>query len=183
MFLCIHDLVELTGGRLQVASMPPLAGAWVQVPRIVLDVSLVESGDLFWCLTDAGCDADLAYLHGAIGVVCADRVVEPWPGTFSLLVEDSVATLERLVAAVLAGELQESPSRFSSADEAGMAAQAMGDDASAASAVDGAKESSRDAPELKVLQLWGTQGVDIYPSTCGRSAKGHSALRCRRRAA
>lgn len=164
MFLCIHDLVELTGGQLRAAAMPPLAGAWVQISRIVIDVPLVEPGDLFWRLTDAGGDAELAYLRGAVAVVGDGRLIEPWPGTFSLAVEDAVAALDQLVTAIAAGDMRVAPGRFSSLDEA-------------------TEESSSNPPELKVLQLCGAERVDIYPLTCGQSAKDLSGDRCRRRAA
>jgi hypothetical protein len=39
------------------------------------------------------------------------------------------------------------------------------------------------SPELKVLQLPEPREADIYPLTCGRSAKGQPARRCQRRAA
>lgn len=182
MLLCVHDLVELTGGQLLAAAMPPLAGAWVQVPRIVLEASLVEAGDLFWCLDDDRCDADLAYLRGAVGVVSAGRAV-PWPGTFSLQVPDAVSALDRLVEALMSGDIQLAPSRFSVADEADAAADLGNDDSAWPAVENDHEESPFEAPELKVLQLFGAGGVDINPPTCGQSAKGLAARRCRRRAA
>jgi len=53
----------------------------------------------------------------------------------------------------------------------------------AALQVGDAEESFHRVPELKVLQLSGLRGADIYPLTCGQSAKGQAARRCRRRAA
>ena len=60
MFLSIHDLVQFTAGQLRLAAMPHVDGAWVQVPRIVLDSRLVERGDLFWRIEPQECDTQLA---------------------------------------------------------------------------------------------------------------------------
>ena len=104
MFLSIHDLVQFTAGQLRLAAMPHVDGAWVQVPRIVLDSRLVERGDLFWRVEPQECDTQLAFLRGAIGIVTDGRQVEPWPGTFCLRVADAVESLERLIEALQAGE-------------------------------------------------------------------------------
>ena len=168
MFISIQDLVNFTGGQLHLASMPPLDGAWVLVPRIVLDSTLVERGDVFWQVEPQDCDTQLAFFRGAVGIVTDGRVVEPWPGTFSLTVENAVDSLDRLVEALEMGRAEEPPSRF------------LPDQAPAAADV---QESLPDSPELKVLQLYHPQGVANFPPTCGQSAKGTFSLRCRRRAA
>jgi hypothetical protein len=182
MFFCFQDLVSVTGGQLSAASMPPLAGAWVQIARIVLDAPLVEAGDVFWCVDDQPGQVELAYLRGALAVVSDRRSVHPWPGTFSLFVEDSVAALDRLVTAIQQGGMKLAPERFSAATlddfEAHVAPMSEGSGGSEAAA----EESVRQSSELKVLQLCRGKRVDIYPPTCGRSAEAF-ADRCRRRAA
>lgn len=149
MNLCLDDLAALTGGVLRLAAMPPRDGDLAVVQRIVLSVEDVSSGDVFWCLGRHRCETELAFLRGALGVVAAGAAIEPWPGRFSLQIDDPVRRLKRLVD--------------------GLAAS--GD------------QSFDQSSELKVLQLCAAGGVDIYPPTCGQSAKGHLARRCRRQAA
>jgi len=103
MDLCLHDLVRLTGGQLRLAAMPPRDGHLTLLQRIVLSAEAACSGDLFWCLARQSCNIELAYLRGALGVVTAGRPVEPWPGRFSLQVDDPVACLERLIEALAGG--------------------------------------------------------------------------------
>lgn len=182
MFLSIHDLVQFTGGQLRLASMPPLEGAWVQVPRIVLDSTLVERGDLFWQVNPQGCDTQLAFLRGAFGIVTGGRHVEPWPGTFCLCVDNAIEALDRLVQAMEAGLIETAPARFVgeeafAADELPLAVQTE------APVTKLNQESLPTVQELKVLQLCGPRGVVTFPPTCGQSAKGQIAERCRRRAA
>lgn len=162
MFLSIHDLVQFTAGQLRLAAMPHVDGAWVQVPRIVLDSRLVERGDLFWRVEPQQCDTQLAFLRGAVGIVTDGRPVEPWPGTFCLQVPDAVASLDRLIEALQSGEVAEIPERF------------LPDIA----AEEAAEESFQELPELKVLQLPARGGTANFPLTCGQLAQ-----RCRRRAA
>ena len=65
MHLCVQDLAELTGGKLRLAEMPPVEGAWQPVGPIVTLAEAVEPGDLFWCLkADGACDLELAFCHG-----------------------------------------------------------------------------------------------------------------------
>lgn len=162
MFLSIHDLVRFTAGQLRLAAMPHVDGAWVQVPRIVLDSRLVERGDLFWRVEPQNCDTQLAFLRGAVGIVTDGRPVEPWPGTFCLQVTDAVASLERLIEALQAGEAAEIPERF----------------LPEVAAAEAGEESFQEPPELKVLQLPARGGIANFPLTCGQLA-----ARCRRRAA
>lgn len=162
MFLNLHDLVRFAAGQLRLAAMPHVDGAWVQVPRIVLDSRLVERGDLFWRVEPQDCDTQLAFLRGAIGIVTDGRPVEPWPGTFCLQVADAVASLERLVEALQSGEAAEIPERF----------------LPEIAAEETVEESFQELPELKVLQLPARGGTANFPLTCGQLAK-----RCRRRAA
>src|SRR6478735_1646161 len=97
MKLCLQDLVELTGGELKLAVMPPLEGELTPIERIMLKPDSIESGDLFWCLAAERCDIELAFLRGAAGVVCSNWTVEPWPGRFVLVVDDTIAALEAAV--------------------------------------------------------------------------------------
>jgi hypothetical protein len=181
MFLNIHDLVRFTAGQLRLAAMPHVDGAWVQVPRIVLDSRLVERGDLFWRVEPQDCDTQLAFLRGAIGIVTDGRQVEPWPGTFCLHVADSVAALERLVWAVQTGIMAEIPERYVlPAEPTELEAGAIAGTIGPREVVDFADldESSPESAELKVLQLPARGGIANFPLTCGQVAK-----RCRRRAA
>ena len=149
MNLCILDLVQHTSGQLQLAAMPPREGELTALGRIVTRAADVQPGDVYWCWECGKASIEEAFLRGALGVVHAQRRVEPWPGRFCLQVDDPVAALARLVE----GKLSQP------------------------------QESSDNSPELKVLQLCDAAGADIYPSTCGQSAKGELARRCRRRAA
>src|SRR4051794_11387001 len=97
--LCLLDLVERTGGRLHFAAMPPIDGELTLIGRIVLRPEIAQSSDVFWSFGRSG-DAELALLHGALGVVNAGRPIEPLPGRFCLVVNDAVAALKRLVASL-----------------------------------------------------------------------------------
>ena len=161
---CLFDLAQITGGKLRLAAMPPVGGDLTPVQRIVIDPAAIEPGDVLWCLANRPCDAELAFLRGALGVVTAGRHIEPWPGCFSLRVAEPVHALERLVAQFIRHQMA--------------VANAKKDENS-----DAAEEFVGNSPELKVLQLCDSPSGDIYPLTCGQSAKGHLARRCRRRAA
>jgi len=164
MQLCLRDLAALTGGELRLAAMPPRDGEFSIVRQLVLSAELSGEGDVYWCLGRRDCAVELAFLRGALGVVVADRRIEPWPGRFCLLVDDPIAALERLVESVTQRE-----SRV--------------DCWSAAAILPANEESGRELPELKGLQLCAGWGVDIYSPTCGQSANEHMVRRCRRRAA
>ena len=154
MKLCLQDLVDLTGGELKLAVMPPLDGELTPIERIMLRPDSIESGDLFWCLAAQRCDIELAFLRGASGVVCTNSTIEPWPGRFVLVVDDTIAALEQAVD--------------------GLSAQLnFGAD----------KEFCDNAPELKVLQLCATHVADISPPICGLSVRDRSAKSCQRHAA
>jgi len=154
MNLCLQDLVELTGGELKLAAMPPRDGELTTIQRIILQPASIETGDVFWCLAANRCDIEHAFLRGAVGVVCSNRNVEPWPGRFVLIVDDTIAALEQTVAG-----LSEQLSFL--ADE----------------------EFLPNASELKVLQLCAAQGADIPSPTCDRVVKGRRPKSCRRQAA
>jgi hypothetical protein len=164
MKLCLHDLAELTGGKLRLAAMPPREGELARVQRFVLNANAAGEGDVYWCLGRRDCSAELAYFRGALGVVVVDRQLEPWPGRFSLLVDDPVAALRRLVKSLIRQESAEDWPLTVAASPA-------------------KKETSSNPPELKGLQLCAGWGVDIYSPTCGQSANELQVHRCRRRAA
>jgi len=96
MKLCILDLIQITGGKLRLAAMPPLDGELAVIERIVLFADAVRAGDVFWCLDRRACDVDLAFLRGALGVVAAGPPIEPWAGRFSLRVSDPTSVLAEL---------------------------------------------------------------------------------------
>lgn len=97
--LCIRDLAEIVGGKLQLGSMPPLGGDLEPVGRIVVNCDDVTEGDLFWAVASDDCDgacfADEAFSRGAIGVV-AQRHIEPWAGKFSVTVDSTQWALWQL---------------------------------------------------------------------------------------
>jgi hypothetical protein len=154
MKLCLQDLIEWTGGEVKLAVMPPLDGELTPIERILLRASAIGSGDVFWCLAANRCDIELAFLRGAIGVVCANRTAEPWPGRFVLLVDDPVAGLQSMVEA-FSGQLS-----F-------LAEQ----------------EKSQQASELKDLQLCAAVVADISPPSCDRVTNLRRSKPCRRHAA
>ncbi len=104
MKLCIRELVAAVGGRLNLGSMPPVAGDLAPLGRIVTDSRQVKPGDIFWGLRGSRENgshyAEDAFLRGAAGVVVAGRKLEPWAGAFSLEVEDTVEALWKLATAV-----------------------------------------------------------------------------------
>ena len=106
MILCLHDLVELTGGELRLAAMPPRDGELTHIRRIVLSAEAARSGDLFWCLARRAGEIELAFLNGALGIVAVGPSVEPWPGRFSLQIDDPLACLSRLMETLLANREQ-----------------------------------------------------------------------------
>jgi len=153
MKLCLQDLADWTGGEVKFASMPPLAGELTPIERILLKPVTIEPGDLFWCLAANHCDVELAFFRGAIGVVCTNRTVNPWPGRFVLLVADPISALQSLVE--------------------GLAQQLS---------LGGEEVFALEASELKDLQLCAAQRAVISPPTCERSTRSRQA-NCRRQAA
>jgi hypothetical protein len=100
--LCIGELAEITGGQLTLGSLPPLAGTFEPVRRVVVDSREVKAGDVFWGLVGENYDgarrAEDAFMRGALGVVVCGRHVEPWAGRFSLRVADANLALLHLSA-------------------------------------------------------------------------------------
>jgi hypothetical protein len=106
MNLCLIDLAELTGGQLQLASMPPLDGVLARIGRIVLSTASIEQGDVFWQLTYQPGNIETAFFRGALGVVFTGRRIEPWPGRFCLQVDDPIAALRLFINSVASVEEQ-----------------------------------------------------------------------------
>lgn len=82
--------------------MPPLAGEFEPVRRVVTEMGEVGEGDVYWATPPvpglaAGC-VEEAFARGALGVVVAGRRVEPWAGRFVLEVNDSAQKLGDLAA-------------------------------------------------------------------------------------
>ncbi len=97
MHLCLIDLANLTGGRLQLAAMPPLDGVLARFGRIVLSPDQIAEGDVFWQVTARPGDIETAFFRGAFGVVVSGRSIEPWPGRFCLHVNDPITALGLLI--------------------------------------------------------------------------------------
>ena len=91
--LCVSELAEVVHGRLQLASMPPLAGGYEPIRRIIVDSRQARPGDVYWALSGPGYDGmalvDDAFARGALGAVTAGRHVEPWAGRFCIEVEQT----------------------------------------------------------------------------------------------
>ncbi|MDX1946044.1 MAG: hypothetical protein SFU86_11655 [Pirellulaceae bacterium] len=107
MSLCLIDLAELTGGRLHFGPLPPRDGEWTIIRQIAFDSRRVEPGDVFWRLTgypvQTLCGPQHALFRGALGVVAANSLPAPWPGSFCLEVDDEIEALLRLAEALDAG--------------------------------------------------------------------------------
>ena len=97
MALCIQDLVELTGGRLSMAMMPPKHGNLAIIERIVFAPEDAGENDVYCRLAPLAGDIELAFLRGAIGVIAAGKMSEPWPGRFCLEVDDALAAMTHIV--------------------------------------------------------------------------------------
>ncbi len=96
----IQELAEIVGGRLRLGEMPPLGGAWEPTGRVVVDVASIGEGDVLLaspaCMAANGCCVDEAFSRGALGVIAAGKVVEPWAGKFSIQVDDTQWALWQL---------------------------------------------------------------------------------------
>ena len=158
--LCLTDLADLVQGRLQFGPMPPLHGQWSTITRIALDSRLVTAGDLFWRLPGVpwqpACSTQHALFRGAAGVVAGTADIAAWPGTFCVEVDDPLTSLDCLL-----DWLEMLPR-----------AEAIGPQ----------RPAEKKCVELKDLQLYRYQGLDITPPTCGRPGR-EPAGSCRRLAA
>ena len=98
--LTVKKLHEIVGGRLRLATLPPRYGEATRVQHVVTDSRQVHQGGVFWGLSGTRLDgsnfAFEAYSRGATGVVVEKKYVQPWPGGWSLEVNDSLAALEKL---------------------------------------------------------------------------------------
>jgi UDP-N-acetylmuramyl pentapeptide synthase len=108
MQLSIGELASVVGGQLCLGALPPLAGEYEPVRRIVVECQEVAPGDVYWGLVRPGFDgsrlADTAFMRGALGVVVGGRHVEPWAGRFSIVVPDANGALKQLAQCLRAGE-------------------------------------------------------------------------------
>ncbi|MEO8495496.1 MAG: hypothetical protein ABI614_10535 [Planctomycetota bacterium] len=99
--LCIAELSEIIEGGVTLGAMPPLAGLFEPVGRVVIDVREIRNRDVFWTFgsqSQHACyQADEAFARGALGVVVTGRRIEPWAGKFCVNVADSVAALHRMM--------------------------------------------------------------------------------------
>jgi len=95
----IRQLAESLGSSPCFGPMPPLAGVDEPIRRIVTKTEDVEPLDVLLGLPRATPDGDSfweeAYTRGALGVI-AERLVAPWPGTFSIQVSSVEQALETL---------------------------------------------------------------------------------------
>ena len=90
--LLLRDLAIATSGRISFAAMPPRDGDLVMLRRSKAVASEVRPGDLYWALcgeTDDGmCHIEEAFSRGAAGAVISGRTIEPWPGKFTVKVDN-----------------------------------------------------------------------------------------------
>ncbi|REJ69029.1 MAG: UDP-N-acetylmuramoyl-tripeptide--D-alanyl-D-alanine ligase [Planctomycetota bacterium] len=102
MDLCLEQLRQVVGGEVNFGSLPPREGELVPIQRIVTDSRRVEAGDLFLALSGPNHDganfATEAFSRGAAGVMVGDRSIEPWAGSFTLNVPDTMLALWQLAA-------------------------------------------------------------------------------------
>jgi UDP-N-acetylmuramoyl-tripeptide--D-alanyl-D-alanine ligase len=102
MLLTLAQLRDITGGQLRLAAMPPRHGETTHVGPITTDSRRAQADTVFWGLKgphfDGSCFAEDALVRGAAGVVVSGRDVEPWPGRWSLRVENSLDALWKLSA-------------------------------------------------------------------------------------
>jgi UDP-N-acetylmuramoyl-tripeptide--D-alanyl-D-alanine ligase len=97
--MTLHQLHEIVGGRLRLATLGPRDGEWTHVARFCADSRQLQPGEVFWALTgrvhDGSSFIESAFARGASGVVAA-KYVQPWPSCWALQVDDSREALFRL---------------------------------------------------------------------------------------
>ena len=103
MELTIQSLADLVDGRLRLAAMPPLGGVDEPLGKLVTDPGRVAPGDVLVISDDlrsqhALCETE-AFDRGALGIVSAGKPIEPWPGRFSVQVDDASWALWQLASA------------------------------------------------------------------------------------
>jgi UDP-N-acetylmuramoyl-tripeptide--D-alanyl-D-alanine ligase len=98
--LTVKKLHEILGGRLRLATLPPLGGEDARVGHIVTDSRQAQRGEVFWGLSGTRFDganfAEEAFARGAAGAVVGGRYVQPAPGCWSLEVASAKEALVRL---------------------------------------------------------------------------------------
>ncbi len=98
--LTVERLHEILGGRLRFAARMPQAGEQTRIGHVVTDSRQIQPGDVFWALSGTHLDgadfAPEAYRRGASGVVVGGRYVQPWPGCWSLEVQQAQQALHKL---------------------------------------------------------------------------------------
>ena len=102
--LCIAELSEITEGSVSLGAMPPLAGLFEPIGRVVVDVREIQNRDVLWTFESRSrqfyYQVEDAYARGAMGVVVVGRRIEPWAGKFCLNVADSIEAFHRLMRCV-----------------------------------------------------------------------------------
>lgn len=97
--MTVHQLHEIVGGRLRLATLGPRDGEWTHVARFCADSRQLQPGEVFWALNgrvrDGASFIESAFARGASGVVSA-KYVQPWPGCWALQVDDSRDALYKL---------------------------------------------------------------------------------------
>ena len=97
--LTLHQLHEIVGGRLRLATLGPRDGEWTHVARYCSDSRQLQPGEVFWALrgrlNDGSTFVESAFARGASGVV-SEKYSQPWPGCWALQVEDSREALYKL---------------------------------------------------------------------------------------
>jgi hypothetical protein len=120
MRLSIGELALAVNGRLSLGSLPPLAGPYEPVRRIVVESQHARPGDVYWAITVPGLEhaylADEAYTRGVFGVVAGGRRIEPWAGRFSIQVADANQALIQLATHQNTGQVRRRLRNFESAD-------------------------------------------------------------------
>ena len=98
--LTVRKLHEIVGGRLRLATLAPRHGEAAGVGPIITDSRQVQPGDVFWGLAgtrfDGASFAAEAYSRGATGAVVGKKYVQPWPGCWSLEINDAQQSLHQL---------------------------------------------------------------------------------------
>ena len=95
--LDIQQLAELIGGRLRMGALPPLAGPYESVGRIVPTDALLRRGDVVLVRPEESTCLEHWLLNGASGVI-APNSCEPTAGGFCIEVDDTADSLRTLAA-------------------------------------------------------------------------------------
>jgi hypothetical protein len=106
--LCIAELSEIIEGSVSLGAMPPLAGLFEPIGRVVVDVREIQNRDVLWTFESRSKQAyyqvEDAYARGAMGVVVGGRRMEPWAGKFCVNVSDPIGALHRLMRCIRADD-------------------------------------------------------------------------------